>query len=596
MAAEDRNSVNKGSEGGIPAGIKMFQLTQFKGLNTQSPRMSIDDEEMSWCENFFPIGPGNLQCLYDQGADIYSATGGKTIPYFYMYNIGSTQYAATFLSDGTAYQINVGTMASTTISATASTFYTGTQLPCAKQYGNKYLLISNNNTPNDYWIWDGSLLYTSGTISPIITVTAGGSGYTTGATAAITGGSGSGATASVQTVNNVVTTVTVTNPGSGFKAGDTITVTISPVGAGSGATATGTIMPFGNSGTEIEMFLNRVHLANGAKIQITDPGSVTAFNTTITSTDSFLKQAYIGLEQTNGFIYVFADSSVNDLTNEVTTGGITTLNNSNADPQVGTPWRDSIVTFGRDIVFANTNGIYVMYGGAAEKVSGPLDGIFKTATLPISGNTYPSAAIATIFGIKVYMILLTIVDVFTGTSTPKLLCWDGKKWFIASQKSTLTFIGYQENNSELTAYGTDGTNIFPLFQTKSSTLMKKGKTKLWSGDSYLWFKQALRAYLESFSNDSQVVPLSATIDTDTGSSNSVTLPGGNNLVQIINGSNLLFITNGVNNLYIIEGGISVTGQDAPQYGRLLGVTFTATGDDFVVVSLGLTYRNQTFFG
>lgn len=670
---------NAKAAGGIADEGKLFQLTEFKGLNTRSPRMSIDDQEMSWCENFFPIAPGNLSSIYDQGTAIYIAPGGKTVVYFFFYNIGATQYCAVFLNDGTAYQINVATLASTTISNVANTFYTGSTLPVAQQYSNKYLLIANTNTANDYWVWDGTVLYGSGSISPLVNLTQGGLGYASAPTVAISGGSGTGAAITAVVTGGAVTSFVVTNPGSGYVQGDqpqlsftggspspgvvtginvinggtgwtsapTVTITAHAGDSGSGATATVTIlngalgtftitapgsgykatptvsfsggggsgaivqplvstvaagtvelMPFGNSGNAIEIFLNRVFLTNAAKAQITDAESLTAFNTTITSTDSFLKNQFTGLNQTNGFIYLFADSSVNDVTNVQTQGtpAITTLNNSNADPQVGTPWRDSIVTFGRDIVFANTNGIYVMYGGAAEKISEKLDGIFKTATLPITGNKYPSAALATIFGIKVYMILMTIVDVFTGAPTPKLLCWDAKKWFIASQASTLTFIGTQKVSSQLTAYGTDGNSIFPLFQTPSVTLMKKGQTKLWSGDSFLIYKQAMRAYLESFSNDSQAVPVSATIDSDTSASSAIALPGGNNLVQIINNGNLYFITNGGVNYSIIEAGISITGADAQQYGRLLGFTFTSTGEDFTIVNLALLYRNQTFYG
>jgi hypothetical protein len=65
------------------------------------------------------------------------------------------------------------------------------------------------------------------------TVTAGGSGYSGGPTATITGGGGSGATANVGISTGAVTSITITNGGSGYTSTPTITIT----GTGSGATA-----------------------------------------------------------------------------------------------------------------------------------------------------------------------------------------------------------------------------------------------------------------------------------------------------------------------------------------------------------------------
>jgi hypothetical protein len=67
-----------------------------------------------------------------------------------------------------------------------------------------------------------------------VTVTAGGAGYVS-PTATISGGGGSGATASVTVVGGVVTAITITNGGSGYTS--TPTITINPVGGGGGATA-----------------------------------------------------------------------------------------------------------------------------------------------------------------------------------------------------------------------------------------------------------------------------------------------------------------------------------------------------------------------
>jgi hypothetical protein len=57
-----------------------------------------------------------------------------------------------------------------------------------------------------------------------VTVTAGGSGYTTGATVGFSGGGGSGATGTVQVANGIVTGVTVTAGGTGYTTPPTVTI------------------------------------------------------------------------------------------------------------------------------------------------------------------------------------------------------------------------------------------------------------------------------------------------------------------------------------------------------------------------------------
>ena len=70
-----------------------------------------------------------------------------------------------------------------------------------------------------------------------IAVASGGSGYIGSPMVSITGGSGSGATATAQVnpVSGAVTNILISNPGSGYVSGDTLTVTF--IGSGTGAVA-----------------------------------------------------------------------------------------------------------------------------------------------------------------------------------------------------------------------------------------------------------------------------------------------------------------------------------------------------------------------
>jgi FtsP/CotA-like multicopper oxidase with cupredoxin domain len=71
-----------------------------------------------------------------------------------------------------------------------------------------------------------------------VTLLAGGTGYLTAPTVTITGGGGTGATASATIAGGGVSGVTITNPGTGYTTAPTITLT---GGGGTGATATATI-------------------------------------------------------------------------------------------------------------------------------------------------------------------------------------------------------------------------------------------------------------------------------------------------------------------------------------------------------------------
>lgn len=675
MADEDNSQAGAGLPG-FPEQGKIFNLSEFKGLNTRSPRMAIEDQELSWSENFFPIATGNYRTLWGKGANIYAATGGKTIVYYYFYNIGNTYYAFICLNDGTAVQVNTTTLAVTTISAVANTFYNGGNLPACSQWGSQYLLIVGSVTSNSYYIWDGSILYSSGGISPLVNVTNAGSGYGAAPTVTISGGSGTGATATAVLTSGSVTSVRITNSGSGYVVGDTPIITFGGTstagsvnsltvikggsgytsaptvaitgGGGTGATATAVIsggvvtsltvtasgsgftstptvtfsggggtgavaqanistvasatvqtMPIGISGTGIEVFTSRVWIINANKLYTTDPSSITTFNTITTASDSFLRANYVNLKQSNGFLYLIGDSSVNVISNVQTSGSpsITTFNNQNVDPQVGTPWPNSVVPFGRDILFANTNGIYSMFGGAAEKVSEKLDGIFSDATLPLTGTSnIPCSAIHTIYGIKVYMMLMTMVDDFTGASVPKLAMWDGKKWFLGSQEVNMTFIATQEVNSNLQPYGTDGTNLFPIFSQPSSALVKKARGKLWSGDSYLIDKQLLRVYTEGFDNAGSGYTLNLSVDTDTATTAS-TLVNNGGIINFVDASGNIvqFVDSLGGSIFFTVSGVSIQGENIDSvYGKMLGFSFTSTSNDFTLTNMTILYKNYRF--
>lgn len=234
MALPDKLSKEAQSRMGLPNGFTMWSPFPFAGMNQQDSRIAIDDPEFFYRENFIRIGKGNLRAVPDEGPTLYTVPTGKTIVYFFPFNIGLTNYHAVFLSDGTAVQVDMsGTI--TVISNTPNTFYTGGQLPVCSQWGGQYLLIANNITPNSYWVWDGSVFYQAGGIGPQITINDGGSGYTSLPAVTAYGGSGSGIVVTPVLANGSVVSLIVNNPGTGYLPGEIVQFAFSGGGTDTGA-------------------------------------------------------------------------------------------------------------------------------------------------------------------------------------------------------------------------------------------------------------------------------------------------------------------------------------------------------------------------
>jgi hypothetical protein len=666
----DQGATEKQAEPlGLPAGFKIGNVFPFGGLNLSDSRLAIEDHEFSWLENYLHIGKGNLRTCWDVGPALYTAPAGKQIVSFYWFNIGQTPYCAVFLNDGTAVQVRTDGV-TTPIGTTAGQFYrAGGILPACCPWGAQYLLIATNITANSYWVWDGTLLYGAGGVAPSVTLTSGGSGYTSAPTVTAFGGEGSGATFVATIENGSVVQVVPTSVGSGYGPADVVQLqfsgggtdsgaileavlsggsvsavivteagsgyTSAPAvaltgGGGTGATATATVtagavtavvitgggagytgsptvafsggagtgaagvsvlsagsvasvtiinggtnftgtpvltfvggggndevqatavvtagvitsvtvtnggagytsapaidvesglnnaasafvdmMPIGISASAIETFESRAWLAHpfqagtlpaGGDINITAPDSFTDFATPdggllFVNSDRFLRAQYTTLRQSNGYLYTLGDSSVGVVSNVQTSGNpsVTTFNNLNVDPQTGSTWRDTCQDFARTILFANPFGVFGVYGGAVTKVSKKIDPLFTSALFPPTANVLtPSAAVATIFSQRIYLLLLTITDPFTEAPRNVMIGWNETDWFVFSQSAALIYIGTQEINSDPVAWGTDGTRLMPLFNAPSASLNKTLQTKYFGGDSAFVVAASYAIYL-----------------------------------------------------------------------------------------------------
>ena len=548
---------------------KPLAFEGFSGLNTEAARPAIKDDEMAWCDGFMPVGPSTLRTIPGHGPAVFTAIGGPTVVCFGFGQILAQPMMATVLSDGSVYRTMLGLDTGVQVGPPGTITSPSIQNVGFSQWGAELMIIVANQA-NGYWQLHTTGLYGAGTLAPGAAVTNGGSGYTH-ATASVSGGSGSGASFEVFVLNGSVSAIAVLSPGSGYLASDsTPTLTIS--GDGTGATGTVALMPFGINGTCAEVYQSRVWIANQANVIASAPETPTDFAissgaVSFTSNDSFLRYAYTKLVQTNGFLYLVGDSSVNYISGVSTSGSPpeTSFTNQNADPEVGSPFSASVTTLGSNIAMANPSGVYVSYGGRVTKISDALNGVW--ITVPNFGGMQLSAGKALVYGKKCFVILVPVIDSFSGLQVNKLFMWDEKRWWSTQQDISLTFIASLEQNSNFSTYGTDGISIYPLFQSSSSGFSKTVQSKLFSSPGgFINEKSSNRVWVLG-SYGSTVSP-NLTVNVDNESSTQpITLAPG---TPSTNGS-----------LYVSPP--TATGQA----GTLLGMTITTNAADFTLISAAI---------
>lgn len=225
---------------GLPKNLKFYSPFPFGGMDLKASPLAIADQKFYYLENFLRLGDGYLRTAWDNGAPIYTAVNGLSIVSFFFYTIGSAYYAAVFLSDGSAIQVTLSNGAETQIGP-AGTFFSSSSgyIPACTQWGTLYLLISNRNTQNDFWAWDGSLLYRAGSAAPTgpnnPVITSGGATYSTPPTVTPFGGAGTGLAVTAAVQGGSVVQLQITNPGTGYDPGDIVQLAFSGGGTDSSA-------------------------------------------------------------------------------------------------------------------------------------------------------------------------------------------------------------------------------------------------------------------------------------------------------------------------------------------------------------------------
>jgi hypothetical protein len=482
-----------------------FDLTtveQWRGLNQQSKRGSIDDQEEWWNENWFAVGPGNLRTCWGPSAPIYTAPAGTTILriFFGFYGNQTPQFGAPppgamgwmFLSDGTIDEVDLNSGVTTGLRAAGP-------------------IWSGENIPLQYWasakVWRPAFV-----------------GSTVGQQGGVLFGSPSGLFA--------WDGVTLSSPGDPAPDWLTDLQETDPGG-------TPPPMPSGLPGIYgMEVYSSRLWVIGKDVCSFSAPSNGADFSTA-NGGGSFgyfgdrLTYSFMDIAASAGYLYFFGDSSIDAINNvtligtpgQLTQPVTTDFNYFNVDPQVGQRFPRPIGRLGRYFAMFNGAGISLLQGGEAVPIGDKITGIWNK----LDATQYlPTFAPATMFGFRVMLLNGRFTDPF-GVTRSLLLMFHPTKgnefWSVASQGLELTNIGSYEQDSTITPYGTDGRSLYRLFAQPSPTLVKRLSTKQLrvtsSKLSALTLKNVKRLYAEVADNSGLGVSMTGTVTSGGGG-----IPGG----------------------------------------------------------------------
>ena len=426
----------------------------------------------------------------------------------------------------------------------------------------------------------GVVTFATGTASAVVVT--GGKGYTNSANTVVSfsGGGGSGAAGTAVLSGGQVVEVVITNPGSGYTNASNLTVTVSG-GGGTGAVLKGIVNSDANVG--IASFSGRVWIAAGRTIYYSAVNSYTDFTSvsagSFVLTDETLHGNIQQIISANNFLYIFGDDSINVISNvTVDTNGVTVFTNTNISASVGSKRPYAIFPYFRSILFLNDYGVYALVGSTTTKLSDPLDGLFPNIdfTYPIyAGQVLLNNILCAAFNFRYYD------ATFTQTYRYIQAVFFEKKWFLTSQGDNLKYITSVPLNGKITLFGTDGSTLYQLYQNTSGSITSRIQTALLPMTDPIRTKQALKIGIEATATNTSSITMSATVDSETGSSPAYTL---SSLVAWQN-NNLTTIT-WTNNSSTTIGwgqiGYSLYKTDASQYGKYLGITVTSSNPAFTV--------------
>ena len=247
-------------------------------------------------------------------------------------------------------------------------------------------------------------------------------------------------------------------------------------------------------------------VANGAVIQqLTDPQ---------------MRGQVVRMLSASGYLYLFFKSGI-FLISDVyiptsASPPAAVFSFPNVTAQIGSNQPSSMFLMGRDLMFANNQGLWDLAGVEPQRVSEVIDGTIQylDKTFPVSGglvnvNNIPNGA----------FLFRTVGDPIFGTRYTIALMFDKKWWFSSTTNFTLVAGGVSGSDPAL--FGIiNGNQLYQLFNNASYPLASSWQGPLWPMEDILSRKEVIRAGFEvSYISNVQQSPMfTLNVDTESGSS------------------------------------------------------------------------------
>lgn len=477
---------------------ELVTLDQWKGLNQQVRRGSIDDQESWWNENLYAVGPGNLRSCWGPSGAVYTAPAGYTIRRIFFGFIGNDpdsrfkspppgRLGWMFISP----TVPTGGDPTTPANQAGIVEQVDLDTKAVTRVGQIWQAISP-----EYWadavVWRPRFFGRSDNAQGVGQV----GGVLFGSPQGLYAWDGTNLTSPGQTAPDWLT-----------DAAESLSPNVP--------------MPQGLPGIYcMEVYNERLWVAGKDVISFSAPSNGANFST-IDGGGSFgyfgnkLTYTIMDLSASAGYLYVFGDSSTDVISNVQLSGQgtpvspyTTNFSYQNIDPQVGHGFPRKVGAWGRYKVLMNGDprnepadnslafrgGIYLMYGGDAQVIGEKVTQVYITLD---TSQFLPTLTPMHMFGFRVMLLNGMFTDPW-GRTRSMLLAWNGGFWTVMSQGLNLTHIGSYEQDSVITPYGTDGTSLYRLFAKPDPALIKRLSTRALRGTgiAQITIKNWKRIFLE----------------------------------------------------------------------------------------------------
>ena len=264
---------------------------------------------------------------------------------------------------------------------------------------------------------------------------------------------------------------------------------------------TGGIIPGGTpTSPDIAVFSNRVWLYSNRILYVSAINSITDFtlaNGAISNqlNDPQLRGQLTRLYSANGYLYLIGKSSVFVISDVYIPSGASppapVFSVLNVQAIIGCDQPASVFTYNRDLMFANSYGLWRLSGVTAEKVSDDIDGTIQylDTTFAISGGSPKVQNI-----LQASFLIKQTGDPLFGTRTIVANYFDKKWWF--ADYGLLTFVTTAIKNNQPVLFGLKGNVLYQLYQNTATSPASSWKTALWPMEDQLADKEVFRAGFE----------------------------------------------------------------------------------------------------